>query len=204
MRRLHTLLSQDFLYPNANHNLTFLDNHDMTRFFLSVGKDVNKFKMGLAFMLTTRGIPQLYYGTELLMDGDGGYHPNVRMDFPGGWRGDARSAFNAEGRTKEENDAFNYLKALLNWRKAEKVIHEGKLTHFIPEENIYVYFRHNDEKKIMVILNANDSEKTLDTSRFKEIIKSSSSARNIITNEVVPNLASIKLSAQSTQILELN
>jgi glycosidase len=141
MRRLYNLLSQDFIYPAAANNLTFLDNHDMTRFFLLVKRDLKKYKMGLTFLLTTRGIPEIYYGTELLMDGDGGHHPDIRKDFPGGWPGDKVNAFTKEGRTSAQNEAFDFLRTLLNWRKDQEVIHHGKLKHFIPENNIYVYFR---------------------------------------------------------------
>jgi glycosidase len=203
MRRLYTLMSQDFIYPDANQNLTFLDNHDMTRFFLSVGKDLSKFKMGLAFLLTTRGIPQLYYGGEILMDGDGGYHPNVRKDFPGGWPDDARNAFTKEGRTKEEQEAFTYISALLKWRKNESVIHNGRLTHYIPEDNIYVYFRSNDEKTVIVILNGNKDEKGLDLLRFRENMRNFKSGFDIIEQKVVVLPATIKIQGNSALIFEL-
>lgn len=169
MRRLYNVLSQDFAYPNPQNNLIFLDNHDMTRIYRSLQKDLKKLKMALAFLLTTRGIPELYYGTELLMDGDGGYHPNVRKDFPGGWSGDSMNAFSSTGRTPEQTEIYNYMKNLLHWRKAESVIHTGKLTHYIPEDNVYVYFRHNREKTIMVVLNANDIVKEVSTARFSEL-----------------------------------
>lgn len=202
MRRLYTLLSQDFIYPDANHNLIFLDNHDMTRFFLSVGRDMRKFKMGLVFLLTTRGIPEIYYGTELLMDGDGGYHPNVRRDFPGGWSGDQRNAFTREGRTDAENEAFDFLSKLLNWRKGEEVIHNGKLTHYIPEDNVYVYFRHDESKKVMVILNANDSVKALDTSRFMNDLRGVSEGREVLSGADV-DLRAMKVPAWGAWIVEL-
>src|SRR5690606_21947336 len=99
LMRLHETLANDFLYPNPGGNLIFLDNHDLSRFFLMVGRDLRKFKMGLACLMTTGGIPQLYYGAELLMDGDGGHHPNVRLDFPGGWQEDPVNAFSRECRT---------------------------------------------------------------------------------------------------------
>jgi glycosidase len=203
MRRLYTLLSQDFIYPDASNNLIFLDNHDMTRFFLSVKRDLSKFKMGMAFMLTTRGIPQIYYGTELLMDGDGGHHPDVRLDFPGGWPGDKVNAFVREGRSAEQNEAFDFLKALLNWRKDQDVIHRGKLKHFIPENNIYVYFRYNESKTIMVIMNANDGEKSLDTKPFTESIQKFKKGRDVLTKKEVANLKNIVLPAWSTLIYEL-
>lgn len=202
MRRLHTLLSQDYLYPNPNHNLIFLDNHDLTRTFRTLKRDVNKLKMALTFMLTTRGIPQLYYGTELLMDGDGGHHPNVRLDVPGGWAGDKTNAFTREGRTAEQNDMYDYMSKLMMWRKGEKVIHNGKLTHYIPEDNIYVYFRYDDAKTVMVVLNANTQSKTLDTARFKGSLASFKQGRNVITGETV-NLSTLSLPASTAWILEL-
>lgn len=202
MRRLYTLLSQDFIYPNANNNLTFLDNHDMTRFFLSVGKDLKKYKMGLTFLLTTRGIPSLYYGTELLMDGDGGHHPNIRLDFPGGWPGDPNNSFVKEGRTADQNEAFNYLKALLNWRKNEPVVHTGKLTHYIPEDNIYVYFKSTSDKTIMVIMNGNATDKNISPIRFEEDLKNRRAATDVITKKEI-DLSSFTLQAQSAIVLEL-
>jgi glycosidase len=204
MRRLYTLLSQDFIYPNANHNLTFLDNHDMTRFYLSVGKDINKFKMGLVFLLTTRGIPQLYYGDELLMDGDGGYHPNVRKDFPGGWPGDVVNAFAAGGITNEQKEAHEFLKKLLNWRKHQTAIHEGKLTHYIPDDNVYVYFRHSQSKRIMVILNANATEKEISLERFAENLNHAQQLKDILTGQLNGNLSAVQVPGQSAMIFEIN
>lgn len=204
MRRLYTLLSQDFIYPDPNNNLTFLDNHDMTRFFLSVNRDIRKLKMALTFLLTTRGIPQIYYGTELLMDGDGGYHPNVRLDFPGGWQGDSKNAFTKEGRTPEQNEIFDFMKTLLNWRKSQSVIHTGKLTHYIPEDNIYVYFRYNESRKIMVIMNGNTTAKSLDTSNFKESIGNAVGATDVVSGKKFSDLKMITIPEQTALVLELN
>jgi glycosidase len=188
MRRLYNVLSQDFAYPNPSKNLVFLDNHDMTRIYLSLQRDMKKLKMALTFLLTTRGIPQLYYGTELLMDGDGGYHPNVRKDFPGGWNGDQRNAFTEAGRTKEQNDVFNYLKKLLHWRKSASVVHTGKLTHYIPQ--------------VMIVLNANDSDKELSTTQFGEYLKSYTKARDVLTDQWLPALASLKCPSWEVLVLE--
>lgn len=203
LSRLYNLLAQDFIYPNANGNLTFLDNHDMTRFFLSCGRDVNKFKMGLTFLLTTRGIPQLYYGTELLMDGDGGHHPNVRKTVPGGWPGDSMNAFTREGRSKEQNEVFDYLSSLLNWRKGQSAVHSGRLTHYIPEDNVYVYFRTNEKATVMVLINGNPSAKTVSTKRFSENIGSAKTATNVITKESLTDISSITIAPQSALVLEL-
>ncbi len=203
MRRLYTLISQDFIYPDASHNLTFLDNHDMTRFFRSVNRDMKKFKMGLVFLLTTRGIPQIYYGTELLMDGDGSYHPDIRLDFPGGWPGDPRNAFTKEGRTDRENEAHDFLQALLSWRKDQDVIHTGKLTHYIPEDNAYVYFRSNDAHRIMVVLNANDSEKRLNTKAFADDLGGAMQARDVLTGTELTGLSVITVPAWGALVLEV-
>jgi neopullulanase len=202
LARLYNLLSQDFIYPDANSNLTFLDNHDMTRFFLACGRDLNKFRMGLTFLLTTRGIPQLYYGTELLMDGDGGHHPNVRLDFPGGWKDDPANAFVKEGRTAVQNEAFDFMKSLLNWRKGESLVHTGKLTHYVPQDNIYVYFRSNGTRSIMVIMNGNSVEKPLDMKRYQENIKGAKTGVNVLTKEAL-DLGNLVLKPLSALVVEI-
>jgi neopullulanase len=204
MSRLYNLLAQDFLYPDANGNLTFLDNHDMTRFFLSCGRDLKKFKLGLAFLLTTRGIPQLYYGTELLMDGDGGHHPNVRKTFPGGWKEDNINAFTKEGRTADQNEAFNYLRTLLNYRKGQTALHTGKLTHYIPEDNVYVYFRSNENGTVMVVLNGNATGKKITTARFAENLGTAKKGREIISGNEITDITSIDIPAQTAFVFELH
>ncbi|MBI1769372.1 MAG: glycoside hydrolase family 13 protein [Bacteroidetes bacterium] len=203
LSRLYDLLSQDFQYANANNNLTFLDNHDMTRFFLSVGKDLNKFKMGLSFMLTARGIPQIYYGTEALMDGDGNVHPQVRRDFQGGWAGDQVDFFNGKNLSTDQQAAVQFMKKILNWRKSKAVIHHGKLTHFIPQDNIYVYFRTHGNETVMVIMNGNNKEMKLSTGHFAEFMKGKTKAKNVLTDESIQNLNELTLLAMTTSILEL-
>lgn len=203
LTRIYYALIQDFAYTEPNNNVIFLDNHDLTRFATSVGGDINKQKMGFATLLTMRGIPQLFYGGELGMLGDGGNHGKLRMDMPGGWKGDTRSVFTEAGRTKEENELFNYAKTIMNWRKSKTVIHEGKLMHFIPENGIYVYFRYTDSESVMVILNNNNEEKTLTTQRFSERLQGFNSGQNIVTKQSVTNLQSIVLPAKSATILEL-
>jgi len=203
LRKLYNTLCQDFIYPDPNGNLIFLDNHDMTRFFLSVKKDIRKLKMGLAFLLTTRGIPQLYYGTELLMDGDGGYHPNIRKDFPGGWPGDNANAFTAAGRTTDQNEVYSYLKKLLDWRKSQTIIHSGKLLHYIPQDNVYVYFRYDGKKCVMIVLNANDNKKTLNTSPFSQVLKSFTKGTEVITNQVWQSDSVLEILPWTALIMEL-
>jgi neopullulanase len=201
--RLYNLLSEDFVYANPAGNVTFLDNHDTNRFFYDVQKDLNKYKMGMAFLLTTRGIPQLYYGTEILMDRSGASHPDVRLDFPGGWPGDKVNAFTREGRTREQNEAFDYIKTLANWRKNKAVIHTGKLMQFIPEDNIYVYFRYSEQETVMVVMNANPTEKTLSTERFSERMTGFTKATNIMNGQVLSGLTTLTVPANTAWVLEL-
>ncbi len=201
--RLYDHLSKDFLYPNPNNILTFADNHDETRFFSFVDS-INSYKMAMAFLLTTRGIPQIYYGTELLMkglksEGDG----KLRKDFPGGWDGDKRNAFVAEGRTKRENEAWNFIQKILKWRRSTDLISNGKLKQFIPEDNIYVFFRYTDSKAAMIILNINKSSKNLKTSRFEELISKYSKGHNIISDSIIDVRGEIELLPESATILEL-
>jgi len=201
--RLYDHLSKDFLYPNPNNILIFADNHDESRFFTK-NDSIEKYKMTMAFLLTTRGIPQIYYGTEILMkgmksEGDG----KLRLDFPGGWADDKRNAFTAEGRTKKENEAWNYLQTILKYRKGSDVLTSGKLKQFVPEDNIYVYFRYNSSKTVMVILNINKSEKTLKTNRFIEATKGFTKGHDIITGNDFDIQNEITLSPNSATILEL-
>jgi glycosidase len=203
LAKIYYALIQDFAYTNANNNVTFLDNHDITRFATSVGGDLNKQKMGFATLLTMRGIPQLFYGGEIGMLGDGGNHGKLRADMPGGWKGDSLNAFTAAGRSADQNELFNYIKTLLNWRKGKSVIHTGKLMHFIPENGIYVYFRYNDAESVMVVLNNNAESKTLDTKRFNERLTGFTRGKNIVTSESVTNLQQLPLPAKSATIIEL-
>lgn len=203
LTRIYYALIQDFIYTEANNNVIFLDNHDLTRFATSVGGDISKQKMGFAALLTLRGIPQLFYGGEIGMLGDGGNHGKLRADMPGGWKGDARNVFTEAGRTKDENEIFHYVSMLLQWRKSKTVIHTGKLMHFIPENGIYVYFRYTDSESVMVILNNNAEEKTLNTGRFSERLQGFNSAENIVTKQSVSNLQTIVLPGKSATILEL-
>ncbi len=173
LARLYYVLTQDFLYPNPENNLIFCDNHDLTRYYTSLGEDMNKWKMGITYLITSRGIPMVYYGTEILMTGkeDEG-HGFIRKDFPGGWDEDQINAFAPEGRTNDQNEAFNYLQKLLNWRQSKEVLHKGKLTHFVPENETYVYFRHDESNCIMIAMNNSTNEmKALKMDRYAECVK---------------------------------
>jgi glycosidase len=185
VNKLYQTLAQDFLYEDATRNVNFLDNHDMSRFYSSVGEDVDKMKMGLAWLLTTRGVPQIYYGTEILMKGFSNPDGLVRKDFLGGWKEDKVNKFTAEGRDEKENDVFNWTRSLANFRKSSSAIKTGKFTQYVPEDGVYVYFRHDNQQTVMCVMNTNDREITLDLTRFAEHIKQSVSGTEVATQKSV-------------------
>jgi glycosidase len=202
--RLYEILSQDFNYPDPSNLVVFADNHDVNRYLDSQKDDVRKMKMAMAFILTTRGIPQIYYGSEILMTtgedkGDG----QKRKDFPGGWKEDPRNAFTAEGRTAEENDMFGFVRKLIHWRNANEVIQTGKFRHFIPSDAIYIYFRYNKDKTVMVIMNNNEEKKTIEMKRYQEFLGNFSQGYEIISGQPLDNLSSFTLVGKSVAIIEL-
>jgi glycosidase len=205
--RLYNTLSQDFLYKDPTRNLIFWDNHDMHRFFSVINEDMSKYKSGMALLLTLRGIPQIYYGTEILMKNFSNPDGLVRLDFPGGWPGDKANKFTAAGRTPAENDAFNFVKKLGNYRKNSTALQTGKMIQYVPEDGMYVYFRVSPDaagKTVMVILNGDDKAKTLNTARFAEQIKNTASLLNIISGEKLNTTTTINVPAKTTLVLELN
>ena len=166
---LYTTIAADLLYTNPMHNCISLDNHDQDRWYSIAEDNLRKYKMGIALLLTLRGIPQLYYGTEILMKNRRDpTDAEVRKDFPGGWPGDPVNKFEAAGRTAEENDAFNYVKALANFRKNSSAIKTGKTMQYVPENGVFVYFRYSSNQTVMCVVNSNDSPATIDLSRFAE------------------------------------
>lgn len=205
LMRLYNTLGLDLLYANPEMNLAFADNHDIGRFYSTVNENYGSFQLGMAFLLTTRRIPMIYYGTEILMPNSEHHgHEGTRSDFPGGWPDDERSAFTEEGRTAEENAAFDYLQAIMQWRKDKEVIHTGQLTHFIPEDGVYVYFRHNENDVVMVVLNNNNEKDIdLDTQRFAEFTGNFTQATDIITGRNFSSIQTIPVKAKSALILEL-
>ncbi|MDO5980254.1 glycoside hydrolase family 13 protein [Flavivirga spongiicola] len=202
--KIYETLAEDFVYGDAYNNKIFNGNHDVGRLFTLLNDDIDKLKLSMAFTLTSRGIPQLYYGDEILLEGD---KPDgqLRKDFPGGWKSDKRNAFTEKGRTPQENGVYNYVSTILNWRKNAIEIHSGKLTHYQPIDNIYVYFRSKNEEKTMVIINNNS--KTINKfslERFKESIQGYSNGTDIITNTYFSSLKSIDLKANSACIIKLS
>ena len=202
LNRIYNSLVYDYLYEDPAHVMAFIDNHDTDR-FLGNGKDSTALRQALALLLTINRIPQLYYGTEILMNGtkeitDG----NVRKDFPGGFPGDTVNKFTAEGRTKAENEMFNWLSRLLHWRQGNEVITKGKQTQFIPYNGVYVIARQYNGKTVMTILNGKRSDNSLKVERYAEIIGSTTSATDVITGQKVDLGSDIKLSQRQALILE--
>ena len=204
LNRIYSTLAMDGLYQDSNLNMTFLDNHDQDRFFSVIGEDMNKYKLGLGFLLTTRGVPQLYYGTENLTKSfKNPSDAEVRKDFEGGWADDKVNKFLASGRTEKENEAFNFVKKLANYRKSSEALTTGKLTQYLPTDGLYVYFRHTSDKTVMIIMSQNKEDKNLDTSRFMENMKGYISAKNVMTDSVITDLKTLKIPANTFTILEL-
>lgn len=203
--KIYEVIAQDFMFSDPNNILTFLDNHDLGRFMQKGESDLRRYKQAIAFLLTTRGIPQIYYGTEILMygtkaEGDG----VIRTDFPGGWSGDPKNAFTAEGRTDLQNEAWNYMKKLLNWRKGCDAVKEGKLIHYTPDQSgCYVYARIKGDKTVLVLMNGTNQNKTLDMKRFHEVIKDSRSGKDVITETTVPVDGTVEIPARGVYVLEL-
>jgi len=184
--RLYEMLGNDFLYPDPFNHVIFPDNHDMSRVHTQLGDDVRKTRLAMAFFATTRGIPQFYYGTEILMSNTGDdSHGNIRSDFPGGWAGDAVNAFSGEGLSQESIDFQDFTRRLLNWRQTSSAVHGGKLVHYVPEGGSYVYFRSDDAATVMVILHQGDTDETLDLQRFDEVLKGRRSLTDALTGQSV-------------------
>lgn len=201
--RFYNILSQDYLYQNPSEIVIFSDNHDGDRIFNKVNKDMRSLKLAMTFLLTTRGVPQIYNGTEIMMAGDEKVgHGDVRKPFPGGWPDDNRDAFTRDGRTEQENEIFDHIHTLLKWRKSKPVIHYGRLTHFIPHNNTYIYFRYNETEKVMVILNNSDEEQKIDIRQFAELAGGNSVGVNILDNTTY-QLNNLKVPAKTGFILEL-
>lgn len=203
LTRLYNTFANDFMYEDATQNVNFLDNHDVSRYYSQVGEDFERYKSGVAWLLTTRGIPQFYYGTEILMKNFADPDGKVREDFPGGWQGDSANKFEASNRTQQENEAFDFVKTLANYRKNNPVLQTGKLMQYIPEDNVYVYFRYNEDKTVMIIMNNQKATKTLDLKRFEERLTGFRTGRNVLTSEILPDLDKITVAPQATLVVEL-
>jgi glycosidase len=203
-QRMYEALAQDAVYQDPTKLVTFLDNHDHDRFLSVIGEDFDKYKMGLTWLLTTRGIPSMYYGTEILMKNfKNPTDAEVRKDFPGGWPGDAENKFTAAGRTPRENEAFEFVKKLASYRRTHSALHSGKLMQYLPQDGLYVYFRYDATGTVMVATNPTDKPTALPTARFSERLSGFSKARNVLTGESLSSLSTLQLPAKTAVVLEL-
>jgi glycosidase len=210
---LYQALASDMVYPDPGNLVLFEGNHDLPRMFSLVGEDVDLYKMALTYVLTAPRIPQLYYGTEVLMtspvkERDDGA---VRRDFPGGWAGDKVNAFTGVGLSAQQQQAQAFVKKLLNWRKSASVIHHGQFLHYFPEQGVYVYFRYEKsdgnsktQKKVMVVMNKNTSASVLATQRFSQILPAHAKAKDVLTDMHYDLSQSLSVPARSVLILDID
>ncbi len=199
-------LASDFLYGDPYNLVVFPDNHDMTRFLTQVNNDLNLFKMGLVFYTTVRGIPQFYYGTEVLMNSNDNprSHDVIRSEFPGGWNDHEVSALTGKGLTNDQIEFQNFFKKLLNWRKNNKVVHQGKFIHFTPkeQEEIYSYFRILGDKMVWTIFNRKDEAQSINLDKYQEVLKGESKGYDVIDEKSI-DLNKLKISPKSALIIEI-
>jgi glycosidase len=200
---IYYVLAQDFLYQYPEQNVTFIDNHDLDRFYGTINQDFEKFKMGVSILMTVRGIPSMFYGTELLMPYKGD-HGLLRTDFPGGWKEDEVSKFNRSGRSDLENEAFDYIKKLAHWRKNSEAITKGKTKQYVPENGVYVYFRYTETEVVMVAVNQNDTSVTIDLGRYAEVLKGKSNFTDITIDNELKSMTSIILKPMHVHIFTVN
>lgn len=201
--KLYDYQTQDLVYADPMNLLTFLDNHDTSRFAQTdeMAKNLKRYKQAMVFLLTTRGIPQIYYGTEILMIGDKGKGDgDLRKDFPGGWQGDTRNCFVENGRTEQENEAFEFTRQLLNWRKGNQVIGKGSLKHYSIQNGVYVYQREFNGKSVVVIMNGTDDSKELDLTPYQEILPREN-AFDVLTGKNVDLSKKLRLDGRENLIL---
>ena len=200
--RLYNSFCFDYLYPDPSSVMAFLDNHDTDR-FLGEGQDALALKQGLALLLTVKRIPQLYYGTEIMMNGtkriSDGY---VRKDFPGGFPGDTHNCFTAEGRSKAEQDMFSWLSRVLHWRQGNKAITKGKMTQFIPYKGIYVIARRYQGRTVLTIINGTRSNATMELKRYAEVLAGAKQAVDVPTGVTYDLTKDLQLSPRQTLILD--
>ena len=203
--KVYDNFTNDFLYPNPNNIMTFLENHDTMRFNEIYKNDFKKYQLGMTLIATVRGIPQLYYGSEIGMAGnkDKGGDAAIRLDFPGGWDGDTNNAFTNAGRTAEQKQYFDFTSKLLQWRKTNEAVHFGKMKHYVPQNNVYVYFRYTDNKSVMVILNNSTKTQTIKTSRFQESIQNYTAGKEVLSGKTIDLKIDITIEAKSSLIIEL-
>jgi glycosidase len=185
-------------------NEIFLDNHDQDRFYSVIGEDFKKYKMGIGLLLTQRGIPQLYYGTEILMKNfKDPSDAEVRKDFPGGWANDTTNKFASSGRTQQENTAYEYVKKLAHFRLNSSAIKTGKLMQYVPQNDLYVYFRYDTRQTIMCILNTDTTSREVDFKNYAERTSGFTKAINVINDNNFSTADNVSIPGKEMWVLEL-
>lgn len=201
VNKLYSTLSFDYLYKDPSRNCIMLDNHDLTRSFTTFGEDIAKMKMAFAWLFTCRGIPQVYYGSEILMKGATNPDGWVRLDFPGGWEGDAKNAFTGNGLSNDEKMMQQYVKTLANYRLKSSAITKGKMMQYVPKDGVYVYFRYNERQTVMCVMNTDEKQHTIDFADYSERTSGFGKAKNIIDGTTVNNI--FQIPAKAMWVLEL-
>lgn len=204
MQQFYENFVDDFLYPDINSILVFAENHDTNR-FNQMYQNIEDYKLAMTLVATVRGIPQLYYGSEIGMKGDKGQGDgDIRRDFPGGWAGDANNAFTKSGRTTEQAAYFDFTSKLFTWRKNAAVIHAGKTTQYLVRDEVYVYFRYNDSETVMVVMNNAKDARTFNLDRFAENIKTAKKGTDVVTGKTIDlSEATMTIPAKTAYVLEL-
>jgi neopullulanase len=204
LRQVYSNFTNDFLYPNPNNIMTFAENHDTDRINKCYNGDFKKYAMAMALIATVRGYPQLYYGSEIGMTGDKGKGDgDIRKDFPGGWAGDTNNAFVSTGRTEEQQKYFYFTAKLFQWRKSNKAVHFGEMKHYLPENNVYVYFRTIDKQSVMVVMNNSGTIQTIKTDRYNEAIGTFKTGKDVLTGKQIDLKTEFLLESKTFLILEL-
>ena len=203
VNKLYTTLAFDYLYKDATRNVLFLDNHDVSRFFSVVGEDVAKQKMGIQWLLTCRGIPQMYYGTEIIMKGFTNPDGWVRLDFPGGWPSDKKNAFTGAGLTNDEASVQSLVITLANFRKQSSALKTGKMMQYVPKDGLYVYFRYDDQQTMMCVMNTSDKQIEVDFTNYSERTSNFSEAKNVLDDTSFDLSNKVKIPVKTMWVLEL-
>jgi neopullulanase len=202
VNKLYSTLAGDYLYENPMNNVIFLDNHDKSRFFSVVNENMDKQKMGIGWLLTSRGIPQMYYGTEVLMKGHSNPDGWVRLDFPGGWRNDKKSAFTSTGLDEKEAMMLDFTKRLANFRKQSTAIKTGKLMQYVPQDGLYIYFRYDEKQTVMCVMNTADKKHKVQLSNYPEMTNGIKTIKNVTGIEQFP-IDAFEVEPKQMLILEL-
>lgn len=204
-RDVYQGVAQDYQFPHPENQLIFPDNHDLDRFYTRLNKNFDNWKLGIAMYMTMRGIPQFFYGTEVLMTNEKLGNDGLRRgDFYGGWKEDAKNAVTGAGLSAQEQEAKTFFATLLNWRKTNDAIANGKFMHYAPQKNdVYVYFRYTDNQKVMVALNKSSNPVTLDMNRYSQIIPATYKARDVIHDEMLTIENTLTVPAKTAMILEI-